>query len=223
MSGSSLASFSRATSAMGPKMTTGRRNPAAQEGKGQMVNGVLFAVLHFGALGGLCSNLPSARPSHRRGTLSARAAPTDPPCSCAGSSWSCAALGTSRSRLCLRRGSWGGCTARWTAARLWTEDSNSRGSQAASRQKVFLVLCITCCPDLAERSENKRTKATIFLLSNIFAAPTMWALPLFDVEERRPSFDVCFWRKYYQSLDVIFKVQCFEKVFPEGGAGYGGV
>lgn len=34
MSGSSLASFSRATSAMGPKMTTGLRNPAAQESKG---------------------------------------------------------------------------------------------------------------------------------------------------------------------------------------------
>lgn len=44
MSGSSLASFSRATSAIGPKMTTGLRNPAAQESKGHIMNG--FFMLH---------------------------------------------------------------------------------------------------------------------------------------------------------------------------------
>lgn len=73
------------------------------------------------------SNLPSAQLFRRRGTWSGPAALTDPPCSSAGSSWSFATLWTSRSRLGLRRGSWGGCTARWTAARLWTEDSTSRG------------------------------------------------------------------------------------------------
>lgn len=73
------------------------------------------------------SHLPSAQPFHRQGTWSGPAAQTDPPCSSAGSSWSSAALWTSRSRLCLRRGSWGGCTAHWTAARLCTGDSSSEG------------------------------------------------------------------------------------------------
>lgn len=41
----------------------------------------------------------------------------------------------------------------------------------------------------------------------------MQALPLSDIESRCPSFDVCFWTKYYRSLDVVFKVRCFERVF----------
>lgn len=147
MSGSSLASFSLATSAIGPKMTTGLRNPAVQKQRAHCEddqhpirsNFVCLALKPLNACalvgisckicgcvgvlwGPLCSYLPSAQPVRRQGTWSGPAGPTGPPCSYASSSWSFAVLGTSRSLLCLRLGFLEGCTAHWTAAQLWTGD-----------------------------------------------------------------------------------------------------
>lgn len=45
----------------------------------------------------------------------------------------------------------------------------------------FLLLCITCCQDLAALIEEKQHKVTKVLFP-LSAAPTMWALRLFDVE-----------------------------------------
>ena len=77
--------------------------------------------------------LPEAQPSHRRGTLSGLAGPTGPPCSSSGSSWSCAGRGSARSLLYRPLESWGGCTARWTAAQLWRRRKDNNEMPSTNR------------------------------------------------------------------------------------------
>lgn len=115
-SGSSLESFSRATSAMGPNITTGLRNPAAHKVRrvrAQLQSNLLAPLGH-----GQTPHPLSAQLFHTQGTLSGPAGRTGPLCSSSGSSWNCGARGTSRSRPDRPLPFWGECIARWRAAPL---------------------------------------------------------------------------------------------------------
>ena len=117
-SGSSLASFSRATSAIGPNITTGLRKPAAQKHKNQLrmqlqshTDNPKAGVRH-----GPIPHPLSVQLFHKPGTLFGPAGRRGLLCSSSGSSLSCEDHETSRSPPCRPLLFWGECIARWTAA-----------------------------------------------------------------------------------------------------------
>lgn len=124
MSGSSRASFSLATSAIGPKIVTGLRNPA---GRRKTTSGshpsLPQAHGHSGCQVSLCriNYLREEQLFRRLETWFEQAEPTNPLCFSEDFSWSCADPGTARSRPGLRRQFWGACTEHWPAARLCKE------------------------------------------------------------------------------------------------------
>lgn len=86
-----------------------------------------------------------------------------------------------------------------------------------SKEKVFFNYVERV---VAGREQSKTTQRN--RTGNISLQHQLCGLsPLFDVGYSRPSFDVCFWTKYYRSLDVIFKVRCFERVSTKRREGRG--
>lgn len=116
-SGSSRDSFSRATSAMGPNVTTGLRKPAAW--RKNTVN-LRIQSRSVTSAGQDCQAAhPLSGPlSHTLGTLSGRAGRRGPLGSSSGSSWSSEARESARSPPGRPRRFWGAYIARWRAAPL---------------------------------------------------------------------------------------------------------
>lgn len=197
MSGSSLASFSRATSAMGPKMTTGLRNPAAQESKGHILNVDYSCCMFFGfflvvvgganatpvfrfAAGRLVLTFPQHHPlvgrelgldRLRRQILPAlpqvplgASQPSEPP---EVGSVSAGGLGQG----VLHAGQLLGSGRRTATA----------GVRNTVQTESFSLTVYKLLPQLGSSSREKN-KTPNNSLSNVFAAQTMRALPLFDVE-----------------------------------------
>lgn len=118
-SGSSLESFSRATSAIGPNITTGLRKPAAQREKKPLTDLKNCAVTLKRVNRHVKTPHPlSAQLFHKLETLFGLAVKKDPLGSSSGSSLNCEDHGTSRSQPCLHLLFWGECIAHWRAALL---------------------------------------------------------------------------------------------------------
>lgn len=130
-SGSSLDSFSRATSAMGPNITTGLRKPAAQKNINRLGMQIQSNTDISTSRHGQIPHPLSIQLFHKLGTLFGQAGRRGPLCSSSGSSWNCEAHETSRSLPCHPLLFWGECIARWRAAPLCC--------QMAERQRLFLM------------------------------------------------------------------------------------